>query len=300
MNKILEMMYLGGWFVDVRLFARQKPLQTVLFITDKCNLRCRHCGVYNIDNPIVKSYNQVEDELRYSYELGSRFIDFEGGEPTIWRDGDKTVNDLIRLAKEIGFFSTTITTNAQGSFAGSLADSIWVSLDGTEKFHDEIRGAGAFKKLEKNIAESHHKNLNVNMTINSLNYTNVRDTVNYAKDNPAIKLISLNFHTPYKGTESLFLDWDKRVEIIDLLISMKKAKYPIMNSVSGLEFMKHNNFERQCWVTNYILPDGTLLNECVGKTMGMCDKCGFCMAGEMRSVFDFKIDTLLDAVKLRV
>ena len=238
--------YLPLWFFKTRFLGQNKPLQTVLFITNECNLECRHCCVYSKDHIISKTYDQIKEELEYSYKLGSRFVDFEGGEPTIWRDGDKTVNDLIRLAKEIGFFSTTITTNAQGSFAGSLADSIWVSLDGTEKFHDEIRGAGAFKKLEKNIAESHHKNLNVNMTINSLNYTNVRDTVNYAKDNPAIKLISLNFHTPYKGTESLFLDLDKRVEIIDLLISMKKAKYPIMNSVSGLEFMKHNNFERQC------------------------------------------------------
>ncbi|MEG2666948.1 MAG: radical SAM protein, partial [Bacteroidales bacterium] len=73
--------------------------------------------------------------------------------------GSYTVNDLCDLAKKIGFFSTTITTNAQLPFTQSRADSIWVSMDGTGKFHDQIRGEGAFEKMQKNIAGSAHKRL---------------------------------------------------------------------------------------------------------------------------------------------
>lgn len=293
-------LYLAKWFFCARFLGKKRPLQTVLFITDQCNLQCQHCHVYNNSNPTMKRAAQIEEELRYAYSLGSRFVDFEGGEPMLWRDNELTINDLVAMAKRIGFFSTTITTNAQLPFPNSAADSIWVSLDGVGDYHDRIRGAGAFDKLCQNIAISNHKALSVNMTINSQNYENVIETIEFAKQNPHILSISLNFHTPYSGTEALFLDWSARRKVIDDIIALKRRGYPIMNSVSGLKLMKHNRFEKACWVCNFILPDGTRLPECVGKTAEMCAQCGFCMAGEMRSVFDFKIDTLRAGMKLRV
>ena len=275
-------------------------MQTVIFISDRCNLTCKHCTVYQLKNPITKSYETVREELEYSYKQGSRFVDFEGGEPTLWKDGDKDLNSLIRLAKEIGFYSTTITTNAQLPFAGSEADSIWVSLDGLGDYHDQIRGKGAFERLEKHIETAKHPRLSVNMVINAWNYPSVEETIEYVKNSPYIQSISLNFHTPYPGTEYLFLDWDKRSEVIDLIIGKKKAGYPIMNSVSGLKLMKHNDFSKQCWVTNFILSDGTRLTECAGKTAGVCDQCGLSMAGEMNSVFRLKPDTIFAGLSLRM
>jgi MoaA/NifB/PqqE/SkfB family radical SAM enzyme len=292
--------YLPWWFFKARFLRKKKPLQTVLFISDKCNLTCKHCVVYQLKNPHIKTYEQIKEELEYSYRLGSRFVDFEGGEPTLWRDGDKDLNSLIRLSKKIGFFTATITTNAQMPYADSEADSIWVSLDGIGNFHDEIRGEGAFDRLVKNIVAANHPKLSVNMVINAKNYTSVEETIEFAKDNPYIQSISLNFHTPYTGTEDLFLDWDKRSEVIDLIIRKKKAGYSIMNSVSGLKLMKHNRFKKQCWVSNFILSDGTRLTECQGKTAGVCEQCGFSMAGEMNSVFNLKPDTVFAGMKLRM
>ena len=219
-----RLFYLGWWFFRARMFGRKAPLQTVLFISDICNLRCKHCSVYELKNPHNMTYEQVRGHLQKSYDAGSRFVDFEGGEVTLWKDGDRRINDLIDLAKEIGFFSCTITTNAQLPFAGSKADSIWVSLDGVNGYHEEVRGKGTFAKLEKNIAECGHKHLSVNMVVNTLNYTAVDDTIEYAKNNPAIECISINFHTPFEGTEYLALDMEKRAEIIDRVIEYKKKR----------------------------------------------------------------------------
>ncbi len=292
--------YLPWWFFNAKFLGSKRPLQTVLFVSDKCNLACKHCVVYQKKDPITKSYEKIKEELEYSYKQGSRFIDFEGGEPTLWKEGDKDLNSLIRLAKEIGFYSTTITTNAQLPFTGSEADSIWVSMDGIGEYHDKIRGKGAFDRLVKNISTANHPALSVNMVVNSVNYPSVEDAIEFAKTNPHIKSISLNFHTPYPGTEYLFLEEEKRVEVIDLILRKKKEGYPIMNSVSGLKLMKHNNFKKECWVTNFILPDGTRLTECAGKTSGVCDRCGLSMAGEMRSVFNLKPDTIFAGLKLRM
>ena len=111
--KIKQFIYLGWWFFGARVLGRKRPLQTVLFISDRCNLECKHCSVYNKTNPHQFTYEQVREQLQYAYNQGSRFVDLEGGEVMIWRDGDYRINDLIDLAKEIGFFSATITTNAQ-------------------------------------------------------------------------------------------------------------------------------------------------------------------------------------------
>ncbi|MEG2574318.1 MAG: radical SAM protein, partial [Bacteroides sp.] len=200
----------------------------------------------------------------------------------------------------IGFYSTTVTTNAQMPFGHCTADSIWVSLDGLNEFHDDIRGKGAFERLLLNIDKCGHPALSVNMVINTHNYHNVKDTIIFAKNHPAIRSISLNFHTPYEGTEELYLDQERRNQIIDLILHMKKEGYPIMNSRSGLKLMRDNHFEKQCWVSNFILADGTRLDECAGKALKLCDKCGFCMAGEMHSVMALKPDTLLEAIKLRM
>jgi MoaA/NifB/PqqE/SkfB family radical SAM enzyme len=298
---VKSFLYLPWWFFKARILGIKHPLQTVLFISDKCNLSCRHCTVYRTANPHIKSYEQIREELEYSYRLGSRFIDFEGGEPTIWRDGDHDLNSLIRLSGKIGFYSATITTNAFLPFKGSEADSIWVSLDGLGPYHDDIRGKGAFERLVKNIEEAGHPRISVNMVVNSRNYLSVEETIEFAKNNPHINAISLNFHNPYSGTEKLFLDWEVRRELIDLIIQKKKAGYPIMNSVSGLKLMKHpDSFKKVCWVTNFILPDGRKLTECAGKTAGICDSCGLSMSGEMRSVFSLKPDTVFAGMKLRM
>lgn len=298
--KIKQLTYLASWFIKARFFGKKKPLQSVIFICDLCNLTCKHCSVYQLKNPRVKSYEQIREELEYCYREGSRFVDFEGGEPTIWRDNGKTIDDLIDLAKEIGFFSCTITTNAQRDFSGSHADSIWVSLDGKGSYHEAVRGKGTFQKLEENIAKCGHKALSVNMAINTLNHEAVAETIEYVKQNPHIKSISLNFHTPFKGTEELALDMERRSEIIDLIIDYKRKGYPIMNSIPGLKKMKALDFKPQCWVTNFIFSDGTRTPQCIGYDQGVCDRCGFCMAGEMHCVFNFHPGTIIAGMKLRL
>jgi len=300
-KKMRQLFYLGFWFLRARLFGRKRPLQTVLFISDECNLSCKHCSVYNHEKPHRKTFVEIKEELIYSYRLGSRFVDFEGGEPLMWKDGEKRINNLIDLAKQIGFFSTTVTTNGQFPIVGCKADSIWVSLDGLNDYHDSIRGKGVFERLCKNIAESNHKSLSVNMVINNQNYLSVKETIVFAKDNPSIQSISLNFYTPDSLNEDpLFLNWQKRSEIIDEISIMKKQGFPIMNSISGLKYMKTNKFKKYCWITNFILPDKSRFETCPMQTLGICERCGYCMAGEMASVFHLKFDTLFSAMKLRI
>ncbi len=296
--------YLAQWFVRARFFGRKAPLQTVLFITDKCNLRCKHCSVYGSAGYRQRTYDEIVADMHYAYRQGSRFIDLEGGEPTLWKEGDKTINDLIDKARAIGFFSITVTTNAQQDFSWIHPHSIWVSMDGVGAYHDSIRGEGTFARLEENIRRSGQKHICVNMVVNSLNCESLDAAMDYVRQNPAIEQISVNFHTPYPGTEYLMLPPEKKAALIDKVLAYKRKGYPIMNSYSGLRKMKQNALRqitlgRECFVTNFIYPDGSR-GLCVGYGTEQCRQCGFCMAGEMASVFHFCPDTLLSGFKLRM
>lgn len=248
----------------------------------------------------MKSYRQIEDELRYSYRLGSRFVDFEGGEPVLWQDGDYSINDLIALATQIGFYSTTITTNAQQPFGHVKSHSIWVSMDGTAPFHDAVRGKGTYDRMICNMETSGHPAQSVNMVIDANNYVCVPEIIEFVRSKSYLRSVSFNFYTPPTQEEnSLLLPWDKRLQVLDTIIASKKNGAPIMNSVSGLKRMKDLSFRKVCWISNYILVDGTRLPQCPGEQAGVCDRCGFCMAGEMRSIMDFRPDTLAAGLHLR-
>lgn len=297
---MFKLLYLAQWYLRARLLGRKAPLQSVIFISDLCNLRCKHCSVYAIAQPRIKTLQQIEEELRYCYSQGSRFVDFEGGELYLWRDGDKRIDDVLDLAKQIGFYSATITTNAQLPFQGSHADQVWVSMDGVGKWHDEIRGEGSFAKLEKNIAESGRKDICVNMVLNRLNYPCLKETLDYVRQNPHIQMISINFHTPFPETVDLKLDDAVRRQLVEDIIRYKKQGYPIMNSVSGLKNMLTLDFKQYCFITNFIFSDGSRAPMCMGYTHDVCDQCGFSMGGEMGAVFRLKLDTILSGLRLRL
>jgi len=320
--KLSQYIYLGWWFFRARFLGRKAPLQTVLFISDKCNLKCKHCSVVNVMGGVHRPFKDIVADLQYSYDLGSRFVDIEGGEPTLWREGDKTLNDIIAAAHQIGFFSITITTNAQQDFSWVNMDSLWVSMDGIGEYHDAVRGKGTFARLEKNIALFHQSRggkvapLTVNMVVNNLNKDCVQTALDYVKSNPAIDKISINFHTPFPGTEELMLSPEDKKAVLDLVLAAKRQGYPIMNSRSGLkkmypEYMQTHDVGSLCWVTNFIYPNGER-GLCVGIQSELlkgrlaytptdtCKQCGFCMSGEMASVFHFCPDTLLAGLSLRM
>ena len=298
------MLYFANWYLQARLLGRKRPIQSVVFITDRCNLRCKHCSVIcesiKPGGKITeRTYNEVIETLRYCYDLGSRIVDLEGGEPMLWRDQDHTLNDLVRVAKDIGFYAVTVTTNGQQPIETD-ADLVWISIDGTRDAHDDIRGEGTFDRIINHIHTSTHPCLNVNMVINPINQDTFEDVIQLVADTQTLRSISLNFHTPHLATREFLLDWEDRGRIVDRIIELKKKGAPILNSVHGLRLLKTNRFKKQCWITNFCLVDGTNYPECPGSAEGICDFCGFGMAGEMASLYNLHPGTLLAGLKLRL
>ena len=66
------------------------------------------------------------------------------------------------------------------------------------------------------------------------------------------------------------------------------------------EFYELYESNRYNLTPNFITVDGKNHPDCGGSELGLCDQCGFCMAGEMHSVMTLRPDTILAGLKLRM
>lgn len=103
------------------------------YITYRCNSRCSYCNVWQDDcfrNVKELDLEQAKSLIRQCHDVGIRYIDFTGGEPTLSRN----LVPLICYAKELGI-KTEVTSNGIAHQNGCLheaaecADKFNISLD---------------------------------------------------------------------------------------------------------------------------------------------------------------------------
>ena len=94
--KISSFTELAAFGAKTILFKKKDPILGTVILTDKCNLKCRHCSVNNI-TAVVHPYSQIKNEMQQLYDMGIRILFFCGGETFLWRDGKDAFPNEIRL-----------------------------------------------------------------------------------------------------------------------------------------------------------------------------------------------------------
>jgi len=268
-----EIFYFIRWFFLVKIFKKKIPFNGAIIINDICNLNCKHCTVYSVKGKNV-SFNQIKKDLNILYSKGIRFLEITGGEPFLYNDKNKNLEDIIKCAKEIGFYRILLCTN--GTFPiKTSTDYVWVSIDGDKKTHDNIRGK-TYEKIMKNISESKHKKIFVNFTITKLNYRNLDFSVKEILSNRNINGILFHFFIPYITSDKLGVNKDLKNRIIEIIFNLKK-RYgkKICNTSSGLTYLKNEDWIKPVW-GSLIIYDGKIStcccrNEIVNKKI--CENC---------------------------
>lgn len=117
-----------------------------------CNLRCLHCGS-SCKEPLPDELSTEESMALVDQIilLKPRWITLTGGEPLLRCDWDLIASKLNENGISVRMITNGVLINekiAQRMKACGL-DLISISLDGTEEFHDYMRGKGAFKKSKE-------------------------------------------------------------------------------------------------------------------------------------------------------
>lgn len=293
--KISSLIKFGVFGVSTILFRRKKAILGTIILTDTCNLSCKHCGVNNITSKLYP-YDNIKKEMQVLYDQGIRILFFCGGETFLWIDSGKTLRDLVREAKQMGFLIVNVVTN--GTFPLDLpeADLILLSLDGAKETHNEIRG-DTYDTILANIDGATSSNICLYMAINKINKDDIEKVADVAKNKKNVRAISFNFHTPYPKTEHLMLSVAEKQECCDMIAGLMNKGYPIFNIKSAFEYIVHNTFLTPCHQC-VVMEDGkqSVCGRCV-EIEGLCGQCGYFFAAEYSLVFRGNIKVIAEMLR---
>ena len=281
--KLSSFIHFASFGVRTILFREKKPILGTIIVTDKCNLSCKHCSVNNI-TAVVHPYVQMKKEMQQLYDMGVRILFFCGGETFLWKDGDKTIRDLVIEAKEMGFLIVNVVTNGTYPIDLPEADLILLSLDGDKERHNIIRG-DTYDTIMENIAHATADNICFYMAINQINKDAVAHVCKTARDTKNVRAVSFNFHTPYPDTKELALSVEEKQKCCDTIVEMMKEGAPIFNLKSAFPYLIHNNFPTPCYQC-VVMENGKLsvCGRCVD-VPGLCEKCGYFFVAEYTLLF---------------
>ncbi|MHA1558300.1 MAG: radical SAM protein [Alphaproteobacteria bacterium] len=244
MHKKIKYLLHAFWYLfKIKILRKEIPFIGGIIISEKCNLKCKHCSVANKE--ICLTFKDIENGLKIIYDKGVRSVFISGGEPFLWEDGKYKLEDVTKLAYEIGFYLISIYTN--GTFPlRTSCDAIFVSMDGLKETTNKLRGnkTNIYDRIIKNIKESKHPNIIINYTINSKSQADIENFCEEIKKNNQIKGIFFYFHTPYYGFDELFLNLDEKRKIIRRIISLKRSGNKIFNSYAALKGVYKDNWSR--------------------------------------------------------
>ena len=285
-----------AWFgVKTILFRKKDPILGTVIVTDKCNLKCKHCSVNNI-TAVIHPYTQIRQEMQQLYNMGVRILFFCGGETFLWRDGDRTLRDLVIEAKEMGFLVVNVVTNGTYPIDLPEADLVLLSLDGDRERHNAIRG-DTYDRILENIDRATADNICLYMAVNQINKDAIREVCQTARDTKNIRAVSFNFHTPYPDTRELALSREEKAACCEVITSMMKEGAPVFNLKSAFPYLINNTFPTPCYQC-VVIENGKVstCGRCID-VPGLCDECGYFFVAEYTLLFSGKPKILFEMLR---
>lgn len=186
--------------------AKRLPLYLVVFVTYRCNSRCRTCFYHDKLNSPESSDLPIEFYEKLARSLNHLgWLHLSGGEPFLRQD----LPDLVAaFYRHTGVRRVGIPTNALVgprvvesarrilNICSEIQLNIVLSLDGLEKTHDYIRGVpGNWEKTMKTLkslkeVRTEHPQLSLNIctVLNNRNATEIPELLRF------VRTLGVNFH----------------------------------------------------------------------------------------------------------
>ena len=224
-----------------RRFIIQKPFILSHCITYKCNLKCKFClFTKNIANKNELTLKEIYKMLDNAKNAGFFLYHITGREPLMRKD----LSMILEYAKANGFL-TYLNTNGTllkerlKEIAPSL-DMLSISIDGTEKTHNEIRGSkDAYKKTLAGIVET--KKLGIKLKIiSTIGLDNIDEMEEIAKVSMELR-VPLVFQVRNVNEKVEFHENEFK-EFIRKIYLLKNKGYLINNSNRGIFNLQNHHY----------------------------------------------------------
>ncbi len=225
--------------ISSEMLEGMKPSAISVDVTNLCNLNCKHCFWDAYQRQINQKTNpNILDSVK---EVLERFksitnILWYGGEPLFNEETRNIVREGIKLRK-----NNLIITN--GTFPLPVFKEnvhYAISIDGTEKIHNFLRGKDIYNKIKYNIQTALKEDLPLALLfcINAYNMDSIPDFLEEWADQNLLG-IGFTVYTPMRNKYSyLTQTTEQKYTMIETLQKMKK-KYGdlIFNSDKMIELL---------------------------------------------------------------
>lgn len=214
-----------------------KPLVVLLYVNDKCNLRCKYCvGNWSARKIPDFSTDEVIEIVDECKELGTCHFTIHGGEILLRED----VGYLVNYMKNKGLYVNLVTNGVlfpEKIHEIKNIDSLCISLDGPEKSNDLTRGKGSFRAIIKAIklAKQEGFKFTVQATLTKYNKDDISYLVKLAKEIGYYQQFSLLLKPLSPELEHIGLDDEETKGVLRKIIKYKQQGYPIFTSYRTLE-----------------------------------------------------------------
>lgn len=193
------------------------PITMSLNITNKCNLKCKHC-YEDTFNGRDMSYDMAMSIALQARELGIFVVVLTGGEPTL----NPNWKNIARIFSENGL-RVILNTNAINltmqdilSLQSYGIQHVHLSVDGNEKIHNSIRGVNSYNLISQTAKCLQNNGIDVELlfTANKLNYFCVKDVVQLATDLGCKVKIKRMIPTQFESHNQILLNEHETKEVV--------------------------------------------------------------------------------------
>jgi hopanoid biosynthesis associated radical SAM protein HpnH len=154
-----QMWTVATYVLRQKLKGRKRyPLVLMLEPLLRCNLACAGCGKIQYPAHILKKHLTVEQCLRAVDECGAPMVSIPGGEPLMYPEIERLVDQLVARKKYVYLCTNAILLKAKleaGLFTPSRYLSFSVHMDGLREEHDDaVCREGVFDQAVEAIQDA--------------------------------------------------------------------------------------------------------------------------------------------------
>lgn len=140
----------------IKTLIKQSPVPSLRYlelqITNRCNLRCKHCFV-GMDKSQNLAFEKIQKVLKEFEQLQGLRVLITGGEPLLHPEFEKINNFIKELAIRKILFTNGVLLNDK-TLKNLNVEEIQISLDGMKRGHEILRGKGTFEKTLQAIKKA--------------------------------------------------------------------------------------------------------------------------------------------------
>lgn len=248
-----------------------------VFVTNLCNLHCKHCFVRG--TPVSQqqlSWQQIKNVLDFFSHKNFKKVDFTGGEACL----SPFICPAVNYARQLGFSHISLSTNGTQDqiftwFTPQKINRLRFSLDGPNAdIHDTIRGKYVFKKCLNNIKRAIFLGFEVEtiFTVNQINLDYITETIKLLNK---LKIVQISFNfTSAMGNAINFPEiiitpqqWIEARKLIESVSS--KTKIPLRYPLRFADQKTYQSISQQhhCLIPKsnriFVMPDGLIFRCCL-------------------------------------